>query len=138
LKSCHAFEYSSVQLGERRAKIKEASRGFNHEDPKEWPSAYSYRELQQAPDYHKERNLFIVAPDGTYAACCIVWFNEDDRVGHLDPLSTHPKYRKMGLGMQRLKALGATYMPMDDGFDPFYLAIGFEVHQTRRPWIKTF
>ena len=120
-------------------------RGFNHEDPKDWPSAYAYRELQRAPDYRREHDLVIVAPDGTYAACCIVWFNEVSRVGHLEPLSTHPDYRRMGLGkqildegMRRLKALGATYMPMDDGFDPFYLAIGFKAEQTRRPWIKHF
>lgn len=120
-------------------------RGFNHEDPHDWPSAFSYKELQRAPDYRKEHDLFIVAPDGTYAACCIVWFNEIDRVGYLEPLSTHPDFRRMGLGrqilnegMRRLKALGATYMPMDDGFDPFYLAVGFEVQQTRRPWIKHF
>lgn len=120
-------------------------RGFNHEAPKEWPSAYSYRELQKAPDYRKEHDLFIVAPDGTYAACCIVWYDEVNHVGHLEPLGTHPKYRRMGLatqiqfeGMRRLKALGATCMPMTGGFEPFYRAIGFAEQRSQHPWIKQF
>ncbi|MFC2083075.1 GNAT family N-acetyltransferase [Candidatus Bipolaricaulota bacterium] len=120
-------------------------RGFNHEEEKEWPSAYSYRELQKAPDYHKELDLFIVAPDGTYAACCIVWYDEVNHVGHLEPLGTHPDFRRKGLatqiqyeGMRRLQELGATHMPMTGGFEPFYRAIGFEEKQTQRPWVKQF
>ena len=65
-------------------------RGFNHEDPKEWPSAFSYRELQKAPNYRKKHDLFIVAPDGTYAACCIVWYDAVNRIGHLEPLARIP------------------------------------------------
>jgi mycothiol synthase len=121
-------------------------RGFNHEDPSEWPSAYSYRELQKAPDYRKGHDLFIVAPDGRYAACCIVWHDEVNRVGHLEPLGTHPDFRRKGLatqiqyeGMRRLQALGATHMPMTGGYEPFYRAIGFvETGGVARPWIKPF
>ncbi len=28
--------------------------------------------LMKAPDYDPEHDLVVVAPDGTYAACCIV------------------------------------------------------------------
>jgi len=120
-------------------------RGFNHEDPKDWPSTFAYRELQKAPDYRKEHDLVIVAPDGTYAACCIVWYDEVNRVGHLEPLGTHPDHRRKGLatqlqfeGMRRLRKLGATHMPMTGGFEPFYLAVGFRKQRITRPWIKTF
>ncbi len=120
-------------------------RGFNHEDPKEWPSAFAYRELQKAPDYRKEHDLFVVAPDGTYASCCIVWHDPVNRIGHLEPLGTHPDYRRMGLatqiqfeGMRRLKALGAMCMPVTGGFEPFYRAAGFEERRTEHAWIKQF
>jgi len=120
-------------------------RSFDHEDPKDWPSAFAYQELQRAPDYHREHDLVIVAPDGSYAACCIVWYDEVNRVGHLEPLGTHPDHRRNGLakqiqfeGMRRLQRLGATRMPMTGGFDPFYRAVGFEVKRTAHPWIKTF
>jgi len=118
-------------------------RGFNHEDPVEWPSAFSYRELQKAPDYRLEHDLVIVAPDGTYASCCIVWYDAVNRIGHLEPLGTHPTYRRIGLatqiqfeGMRRLQAEGATRLPMTGGFEPFYRAVGFEERRTQRPWVK--
>ena len=120
-------------------------RSFDHEDPKEWPSAFAYRELMKAPDYRKEQDLFIVAPDGRYAACAIVWYDEANRVGHLEPLGTHPDFRKRGLGrellfegLRRLKGLGATHMPMEGGFDPFYEAIGFRKMRNLYRWAKTF
>ena len=120
-------------------------RGFNHEDPNEWPSAFAYRELQKAPDYREEHDLVIVAPDGTYAACCIVWYDDVNREGHLEPLGTHPDHRRKGLatqiqfeGMRRLRERGATRMPMNGGFDPFYLAVGFRKEQTAHAWVKTF
>ncbi len=128
---------------ERRREI--FGRAFNHEDPKEWPSAFAYCELQKAPDYRKKHDLVIVAPDGTYAACCIVWYNQVDRIGHLEPLGTHPDFRRRGLataiqqeGLRRLKALGATRMPMTGGFDPFYLAFGFRHVRDAHLWTKTF
>ncbi len=157
---CHHLEYTFGDLGrlalpagfrlismaeendiEKRREI--FGRGFNHEDPAEWPSAFSYRELQKAPDYSFEHDLVIVAPDGTYAACCIVWYDAVNRIGHLEPLGTHPAYRRMGLatqiqleGMRRLQAKGATRLPMTGGFEPFYRAIGFEERRTGRLWVK--
>jgi mycothiol synthase len=118
-------------------------RSFDHEDPKEWPSAFAYRELMKAPDYRREQDLVVLAPDGTYAACCILWYDKANRVGHLEPMGTHPDYRKRGLarellfeGLRRLKVLGATRMPMTGGFDPFYEAIGFRKLRTCHAWLK--
>jgi len=158
--TCHHLEYRFGDLGqlalpdgfrlismadendiEKRREI--FGRGFNHEDPKDWPSAYAYRELQKAPDYQLAHDLVIIAPNGTYAACCIVWLDEVNHVGHLEPLGTHPKYRRLGLaseiqreGMRSLQAKGATHMPMTGGFEPFYVAFGFEEQRTQYPWVK--
>ena len=128
---------------ERRREI--FGRGFNHEDPKEWPSVFAYQELQRAPDYLREHDLYIVAPDGTFAACAIVWLDATNKVGHLEPLGTHPDHRRRGLaeqilweGIRRLKARGATRMPMTGGFEPFYRAFGFVERAIERPWIKEF
>ncbi len=140
---CRLISMAEENDIERRREV--FGRAFNHVDPKEWPSAFAYRELQKAPDYHKEHDLVIVAPDGMYAACCIVWYNALARVGHLEPLGTHPDFRRRGLateiqreGLRRLKALGATRMPMTGGFEPFYLAFGFRHMRSAYLWIKTF
>ena len=53
----------------------ETGHDFNHPDPADWPSAFAYRELQKAPDYRADQDLFIVDPDGRYAAGCISFTN---------------------------------------------------------------
>jgi len=118
-------------------------RSFNHKDPREWPSRFAYEELMRAPDYHPENDMIVLAPDGTYAACCIVWYDSANRVGHLEPLGTRPEYRKRGLAralllhaVRRLKELGAERMPMTGGFDPFYEAFGFRKVRTGHVWEK--
>ena len=119
-------------------------RAFNHPDPADWPSSFAYRELQRAPDYRREHDLVVVAPDGSYAACCIIWYDAANRVGHLEPVGTHPDFRRRGLaravvlhGLHKLAALGATQVPMESDA-PLYEAIGFRVLGVSRPWIKTF
>ncbi len=118
-------------------------RSFNHEDPKDWPSRFAYEELQRAPDYHPDLDLVIAAPDGAYAACCIVWYDGPNRIGHVEPMGTHPEHRRLGLartimleGIRRLRALGARRVPLDGGFDPFYEAIGFQKRRSCKAWEK--
>ncbi len=118
-------------------------RSFNHEDPKDWPSRFAYEELMRAPDYRPELDLVVAAPDGTYAACCIVWYDERNRIGHVEPLGTHPDHRKRGLAravmleaIRRLDSLGACRIPLDGGFDPFYEAIGFRKLRSCSAWEK--
>ena len=63
---------------------------FGHADPAEWVTAETYRELQRAPDYRKHLDLYVVAPDGAFAACCIAWHDPVNRVGTFGPVGTHP------------------------------------------------
>lgn len=127
------------------AKCEIFGRSFNHEDPADWPSIFSYQELQQAPDYYKENDFFILAPDGRYAATCLVWYDPVNHIGHMEPLGTHPDFRGKKLattityaGLRRLKELGATKIPMNGGFDPFYQALGFKLKQTAYAWVRKF
>jgi predicted N-acetyltransferase YhbS len=126
---------------ERRREI--FGRSFNHEDPNEWPSAFSYRELQRAPDYKKDLDLYVVAPDGRYAACCIVWYDAHNEMGILEPVGTHPDFRRLGLGkeivlegIRRAAALGAKRVWVGSG-QQFYEAIGFKKALFARRWTKT-
>jgi predicted N-acetyltransferase YhbS len=127
---------------ERRRKA--FGRGFNHEDPKEWPSLFSYQELQKAPDYRRDRDLYIVAPDGEYVSFCILWWDERNRMGILEPVGTVPEHRRKGLAravvyeaIRRAAALGAEKVVVGAGME-FYLAIGFEKVHTNYVWLKEF
>jgi len=112
-------------------------RGFNHPDPLEWPSILSYASLQQMPDYHPEQDIIITAPDGSFVAFSLIWFDPPNKLASLEPVGTHPDYRRKGLareaiyeGMRRVRQRGAEKVIV--GSDQlFYQAIGFEICERR-------
>jgi predicted N-acetyltransferase YhbS len=117
---------------------------FNHSDPSEWPSAFSYEELQKAPDYRKDLDLSIVGPDGKYVACSIAWYDSYNRMSILEPVGTHPDFRGLGLGrevvlegIRRTAKLGADKVWVGSG-QRFYETIGFEKKCVSYRWTKKF
>lgn len=74
-----------------------------------------HRAVMTGPSYRPDLDLVIVAPDGSFAAFVIVWFDKVNRLGAFEPVGTHPDHQRHGLGtailhegMRRLGALGAT------------------------------
>ncbi len=69
----------------------------------------------QSPVYVPEYEIFVMSPDNEVAAFCIVWTDELNKLGHFEPVATHPKYQRRGLGrsllyegLRRLKFEGMT------------------------------
>ncbi len=70
--------------------------------------------IMRVPQYEPELDLVAVAPDGELAA--FVGFDEPGgQVGYTDPIGTHPRYQRRGLGkamvaagLRALRARGAT------------------------------
>ncbi len=58
----------------------------------------AYRVLRTLPPYREELDLVVEAPDGSFAAYALVWLDEENGVGELEPVGTHPKHRRLGLG----------------------------------------
>lgn len=119
-------------------------RAFNHTDPSEWASAFTYEELQRAPDYRKAQDLYIVGPDGKYVSCCILWYDEKNKMGVLEPVGTHSDFRRKGFGrevvmegIRRAAALGAEKVCVGSG-QRFYEEIGFEKKWTSYTWTREF
>lgn len=55
--------------------------------------------IMKSPYYEPELDYVIVAPNGELAAFCICGFrDEEGEVGYTDPIGTHPRYQKQGLG----------------------------------------
>ncbi len=118
--------------------------GFNHPEPKDWPSLLSYQELQKAPDYRKELDLYVVALDGELASFCIVWWDARNRVACLEPVGTAPDYRRKGLAravcqeaIRRVAALGAEKVIVGSQQE-FYLSMGFQKAYGGYSWKKEF
>jgi mycothiol synthase len=71
--------------------------------------------MMSTPDYVPELDLVAVAPDGELAAFCVCGISVLDKdYGTTDPIGTHPKAQRLGLGkaivsegLLRLKSCGA-------------------------------
>jgi predicted N-acetyltransferase YhbS len=118
--------------------------GFNHPDPRDWPSLLSYQELQQAPDYRRDLDLYVVAPDGESASFCVAWWDERNHMACLEPVGTVPEHRRKGLArtvvleaIRRVAKLGAekVFVGSDQAF---YLSLGFEMKYASHHWRKEF
>ncbi|MGD2250270.1 MAG: GNAT family N-acetyltransferase [Candidatus Methanofastidiosia archaeon] len=129
---------------EKRRKAKAIAFGA-HYSPLSWPPASAYKEMQKAPDYRKDLDLFIVAPNGDYASFCTIWIDIKNGYGNFEPVGTHAEYRGMGLGrallmegFARMAEYGITRSFMDSN-NEFYRKIGFkETLYSFYPWIKYF
>lgn len=58
--------------------------------------------FMQSPVYVPEHEIFVVSPGGEIAAFCILWTDELNKVGHFEPVGTHPDFQRMGLGKSLL------------------------------------
>lgn len=47
--------------------------------------------------YDADFDLVAVAPDGTFAASCLAWFDPSTGVAEIEPLGVHPAHRRRGL-----------------------------------------
>jgi ribosomal protein S18 acetylase RimI-like enzyme len=111
--------------------------------PSDWAPAFAYREMQRAPDYREDLDLFVVAPNGDYASFCTIWIDEKNAYGNFEPVGTHAEYQGMGLGrallmegFRRMAQRGVTRSYMDSG-NEFYRKVGFEeTPYAYCPWIK--
>ena len=71
-------------------------------------TAESYGALTARPPYRDDLDWVAVAPDGRFAAFCLVWLDQQNRVAEMEPVGTHPDFRRLGLARAVcLAALGA-------------------------------
>ena len=74
-----------------------------------------YRRAMRMPGYDPHLDVVVVAPDGTFAAGCILWMDGTTKVGLVEPLGTRPDFRRRALatavvleGLHQLQARGMT------------------------------
>jgi ribosomal protein S18 acetylase RimI-like enzyme len=52
----------------------------------------------RSPVYTPEQDIVVVAPDGRFAAFCVIWLDPVNRVGLFEPVGVHPEFQRHGLG----------------------------------------
>lgn len=84
----------------------ESGKTFEEYVPRTW-------KFMQSPVYVPGHEIFIAAPAGQVAAFCMIWTDDLNKVGHFEPVGTHPDFQRKGLGkallldaMRRLKSEG--------------------------------
>ena len=134
---------SMAEGGDLALRAKAFGLGFNRPDPKDWPSAATYAELQRAPDYRADLDICVVAPDGEIASFCLVWYDARNQMVSLEPVGTVPAYRRRGLaraavleGLHRAAALGAERAWVGSN-QAFYKTLGFQERLWAHTWRKS-
>lgn len=102
----------------------------------------------RGPTYRWDLDLVVVAPNGAFAAFCLVWFDAANRMGLFEPVGTAPAYQRRGLGkavlaegLRRLRALGARAAFVNaDGDAPasnaLYELVGFRIVGENHAWTR--
>ncbi len=72
-----------------------------------------YRNIQTAPLYRRDLDLVAIAPDGSIASFCTMWFDDVTRSAYFEPVATVPAHQQRGLGkavmtegLRRLQRMG--------------------------------
>lgn len=69
--------------------------------------------------YDRELDLVVEAPDGSLAACCVVWWDPESRSSEIEPLGVVPAHRRKGLAVAM--ALEACTQTARRGGDRVYI-----------------
>ena len=103
-----------------------------------------YERLLTVPHYRLDDDLVVEAPDGSLAAYALTWWDEEGRVGELEPVGTHPDHQRRGLSravvaaaVERLYGRGATVVQVysdvaEAPAEALYASVGFQRHATHR------
>jgi GNAT superfamily N-acetyltransferase len=84
------------------------------------PSTYDRRQhdaVTAMPDFRYDLTPIVANAEGALAACCISWWDPGSAAVEIEPLGTHPAFRRKGLAnaivhevLRRSWALGARYV----------------------------
>src|SRR5947208_2518302 len=100
----------------------------------------SYATVQASWPYRASLDCVVEAPDGRFAAYCLVWPDDENRVGELEPVGVRDEFRRRGLGaavctfaLRRWHEQGgrqAIVYCVSDEACALYESIGFRRHAT--------
>jgi ribosomal protein S18 acetylase RimI-like enzyme len=98
----------------------------------------SFAHVRAQWPYRGSLDCVVEAPDGRFAAYCLCWPDDENRVGELEPVGVRPEFRRRGLGaavctfaLRRLHKEGgreAIVYCVGEPACALYEALGFRIH----------
>ncbi len=98
----------------------------------------SYSNVMAAWPYRSSLDCVVEAPDRRFAAYCLVWPDDENRVGELEPVGVRGEFRRRGLGtavctfaLRRLYEDGGRQAIVYCVSEPacgLYQSLGFRIH----------
>jgi mycothiol synthase len=133
------FVIRSARLEDAEA-LAQAHNGAFDDD---WTGPQYRAEVMEKPGYDLSREIVVEAPDGRIAAFCVYWTDSLNRLGHFEPVGTHPDFHRRGLaraamahGLREMQAAGMTQVTVNHNAENLpaarlYESLGFaKVGQT--------
>ena len=106
----------------------------------------SYANVRAEWPYRESLDCVIETPDGCFAAYALLWPDDENRVGELEPVGVREQFRRRGLGaavctyaLRRWHEEGgrqAIVYCVAEGACALYESIGFRVHATLRAYAR--
>ena len=101
----------------------------------------SYANVMAEWPYRTSLDCVVEAPDGRFAAYCLVWPEDENAVGELEPVGVREEFRRRGLGaavctfaLRRLlrggRAAGDRLLRSPAPACDLYRSLGFRRHAT--------
>ncbi len=119
-------------------------RGFNHLGEVPADGIADRKQMQSAPNFRKDLNIIVEAPDGSFVSYSGTWYVPANRIAYVEPVATDPDYRRLSLGtaavlegIRRCGELGAT-VAFVGSVQEFYRAMGFTEVCVQYAWTKSF
>jgi ribosomal protein S18 acetylase RimI-like enzyme len=98
----------------------------------------AYAQVRTQWPYRESLDCVIEAPDGRFAAYCLCWPDDANRVGELEPVGVRAEFRRRGLGaavcsfaLSRLHEEGGRQAIVYCATEPacaLYASLGFRIH----------
>ena len=98
--------------------------------------------------YRRDLDVVAIAPDGSIAAFCTLWYDDVTRSGYFEPVGTTPEHRRRGLGkavmveaMRRVRRMGSVQVVVGGYTGPansLYRSVVSEQCERYEPWIRAW
>jgi len=76
-------------------------RGFDQPGEPPEDGLEGRRFMQWAPNFRKDLQVVVEAPNGVFASYCGMWYESVNRIAYVEPVATDPDYRRMGRAGRR-------------------------------------